>query len=39
MNFENFPFIHDDSGLWLTELSMLLLGVGLVVFFGEKIPR
>jgi magnesium transporter len=36
MNFENFPFIHDDSGLWLTELSMLLLGVGLVVVFWRK---
>lgn len=36
MNFENFPLLHDEHGLWWTLLSMGLLGIVLVVFFWRK---
>jgi Mg2+ and Co2+ transporter CorA len=36
MNFENFPVLHDENGLWWTLISMGLLGVILVIFFWRK---
>jgi Mg2+ and Co2+ transporter CorA len=36
MNFENFPFLHDEAGLLLTELGMLALGLGLPFYFWRK---
>jgi magnesium transporter len=36
MNFESFPAIHEESGLFWTEVSMLLLGLALLIFFWRK---
>ena len=36
MNFETFPVLHDEQGLWWTLVSMGLLSVALVVFFWRK---
>jgi magnesium transporter len=36
MNFETFPMIHEESGLFWTELSMGILGVALLIFFWRK---
>jgi magnesium transporter len=36
MNFESFPAIHEESGLFWTEFSMLLLGLALLIFFWRK---
>jgi Mg2+ and Co2+ transporter CorA len=36
MNFESFSLLHDEHGLWWTSLFMLILAVGLVVFFWRK---
>ncbi len=33
MNFEHFPFLKNEEGLLLTEIFMLLLAVGLGVYF------
>jgi Mg2+ and Co2+ transporter CorA len=33
MNFEHFPFLKNEEGLWLTEAFMLLLAIGLGVYF------
>ena len=33
MNFEHFPFLKNDEGLLLTEVFMLLLAIGLGVYF------
>ena len=36
MNFEGLPLIHSMTGFWVTFIIMLLLGVGLSVFFWRK---
>ena len=36
MNFEGLPLIHSMVGFWITFFVMLLLGVGLSVFFWRK---
>jgi Mg2+ and Co2+ transporter CorA len=36
MNFENFPFLHDERSLLWTELGMLALGLGLPFYFWRK---
>jgi len=36
MNFEGLPLIHSATGFWITFGVMLLLGVGLSVFFWRK---
>ena len=36
MNFEELPLIHSMSGFWAVFLVMLVLGVGLSVFFWRK---
>ncbi len=36
MNFENFPALHTENGLLLTELFMGLMAVGLAVLFWRK---
>jgi Mg2+ and Co2+ transporter CorA len=36
MNFEGLPLIHSMSGFWMVFLVMLVLGVGLSVFFWRK---
>jgi magnesium transporter len=33
MNFEHFPFLKNEEGLLLTEVFMLLLAIGLSVYF------
>jgi Mg2+ and Co2+ transporter CorA len=41
MNFENFPFLHTDEGLLVTEMFMLVLVVVMVWIFWRKryLPR
>ena len=36
MNFEGLPLIHSMTGFWITFILMLMLGVGLSVFFWRK---
>lgn len=36
MNFENFPVLHSENGLLLTELFMGLVAIGLTVLFWKK---
>ena len=36
MNFEGLPLIHSMTGFWITFVLMLMLGVGLSVFFWRK---
>jgi len=36
MNFEGLPLIHSATGFWITFGLMLILGVGLSVFFWRK---
>ena len=36
MNFEGLPLIHSMKGFWIVFLCMLVLGVGLSVFFWRK---
>ena len=36
MNFENFPFIKTEDGLFLTEIFMALLALILVAYFWVK---
>jgi Mg2+ and Co2+ transporter CorA len=36
MNFESFPAIHEETGLFWTEISMLILGLALLIFFWRK---
>lgn len=36
MNFEHFPALHTESGLWWTEVFMLLVVVVLAVVFWRK---
>ncbi len=36
MNFEGLPLIHSPRGFWLVAGVMLLLGLGLAVFFWRK---
>ena len=36
MNFEGLPLIHSMRGFWIVFLAMLVLGVGLSVFFWRK---
>ena len=36
MNFEGLPLIHSARGFWTVFLTMLLLGVGMSVFFWRK---
>ena len=36
MNFEGLPLIHSMTGFWIVFTVMLLLGVGLSVFFWRK---
>jgi Mg2+ and Co2+ transporter CorA len=36
MNFENFPLLHSEEGLFLTELFMLAVAVGLAWVFWRK---
>ena len=36
MNFEGLPLIHSMTGFWVTFILMLILGVGLSVFFWRK---
>jgi Mg2+ and Co2+ transporter CorA len=36
MNFETFPMIHEDAGLIWTEVSMVILGVAMLIFFWRK---
>ncbi len=36
MNFEGLPLIHSMTGFWVTFIVMLILGVGLSVFFWRK---
>jgi magnesium transporter len=36
MNFEGLPLIHSATGFWLVALVMVLVGVGLSVFFWRK---
>ena len=36
MNFEGLPLIHSMSGFWVVFLLMLVLGIGLSLFFWRK---
>jgi Mg2+ and Co2+ transporter CorA len=36
MNFESFPAVHEETGLFWTEVSMLILGLALLLFFWRK---
>jgi magnesium transporter len=36
MNFHNFPGLDANNGLFITLLTMLLLGIGMVLFFKHK---
>ncbi|MBP6224179.1 MAG: magnesium transporter CorA family protein [Rhizobacter sp.] len=36
MNFEGLPLIHSMSGFWAVFMAMLVLGIGLSVFFWRK---
>jgi Mg2+ and Co2+ transporter CorA len=36
MNFEGLPLIHSRTGFWTIFLGMLLIGIGLSVFFWRK---
>ena len=36
MNFENFPILHTDFGLFWTEVGMVALGLGLPIYFWRK---
>lgn len=36
MNFENFPALHAEAGLWMTELFMAVVAVGLALLFWRK---
>jgi Mg2+ and Co2+ transporter CorA len=36
MNFEALPFIHSSAGWWIASVFMLVVAVGLVVFFRRK---
>jgi magnesium transporter len=36
MNFEGLPLIHSRTGFWTIFLSMLLIGIGMSVFFWRK---
>jgi len=36
MNFEGLPLIHSMTGFWITFIVMLILGVGLSLFFWRK---
>ena len=36
MNFEGLPLIHSMKGFWIVFFCMLLLAVGLIVFFWRK---
>jgi Mg2+ and Co2+ transporter CorA len=36
MNFENFPVLHSENGLLLTEIFMGLVAVGLALLFWKK---
>ncbi len=36
MNFEGLPLIHSPTGFWIVFIVMLVLGIGLSVFFWRK---
>jgi Mg2+ and Co2+ transporter CorA len=36
MNFDALPLIHSSTGVWIAMLLMMLIGVGLSVFFWRK---
>mgnify|MGYP002149513661 CR=1 FL=1 len=36
MNFEGLPLIHSPTGFWIVFFVMLVLGIGLSVFFWRK---
>jgi Mg2+ and Co2+ transporter CorA len=36
MNFENFPALHSDHGLFLTEMFMGIVAAGLALLFWKK---
>jgi Mg2+ and Co2+ transporter CorA len=36
MNFEGLPLIHSPTGFWIIFFVMLVLGIGLSVFFWRK---
>lgn len=36
MNFENFPLLHSEEGLFMTELFMLAVAIGLAWWFWRK---
>ena len=36
MNFDALPLIHSSTGVWIAMLMMLMIGVGLSVFFWRK---
>ena len=36
MNFDGLPLIHAETGVWIATIAMVVLGVGLGVFFWRK---
>lgn len=36
MNFENFPALHTENGLWMTELFMFFVAMALALVFWRK---
>jgi Mg2+ and Co2+ transporter CorA len=36
MNFENFPVLHTEQGLFWTEVGMALVGLGMPIYFWRK---
>lgn len=36
MNFDFLPLVHSNIGIWITTVLMLVLAIGLVVFFRRK---
>ena len=36
MNFDGLPLIHAKTGVWVASITMLIIGVGLGVFFWRK---
>jgi magnesium transporter len=36
MNFDGLPLIHADTGVWIASITMVIVGIGLGIFFWRK---